>query len=71
MRDRKSDLHVKRLVVPPGHIRHHQDENKANNAPDNLVAMPRGAHTVLHNKTRGLGRLRKALTMHQRGEKLY
>lgn len=62
---------MKVLAVKPGQIRHHKDENKANNAPDNLEAQDRGAHTTAHNKTRGLGKLRKALTMHQRGEKLY
>lgn len=60
-------------VVPagPGMIRHHKDEDKTNNAPDNLEVESRSAHTTRHNKTRSLGRLRKALTMHKRGEKLY
>lgn len=71
MRDRKSDVHTKVLTVKPNEVRHHKDENKANNSPGNLEAKDRGAHTAEHNKTRGLGRLRKALTMHTRGEKLY
>lgn len=60
-------------VVPagPGQVRHHKDENKENNAPGNLEVQNRGAHTTDHNKNRGLGKLRKSLTMHTRGEKLY
>lgn len=71
MRDRKSDAHMKVVPAGPGMVRHHKDENKANNAKDNLEVIPRGKHTAEHNKTRGLGRLRKALTMPDRGEKLY
>jgi hypothetical protein len=52
-------------------IRHHKDEVKENNTPGNLDVMSRGAHTTLHNKTRELGKLRKALSMPQRKEKLY
>jgi hypothetical protein len=60
-------------VVPagPGQVRHHRDENKDNNAPDNLEVKDRGAHTADHNRMRGLSKLRKALSMHTRGEKLY
>jgi hypothetical protein len=71
MRDRKSDAHTKVLTVKPNEIRHHRDEDKSNNTPENLTPMTRGAHTRLHNQTRKLGRLRKALTMQKRGEKLY
>lgn len=71
MRDRKSDAHMKVLKVGPGQVRHHKDENKDNNAPSNLEPKDRGKHTAEHNKQRPLSRLRKALTMHQRGEKLY
>jgi hypothetical protein len=52
-------------------IRHHKDEVKEHNTADNLDVMPRGAHTTLHNKTRELGKLRKALTMANRKEKIY
>lgn len=60
-------------VVPagPGMIRHHKDENKENNDPANLEVEPRGKHTADHNRARGLSKLRKSLTMHTRGEKLY
>lgn len=71
MRDRKSDAHTKVLKVAPNEVRHHKDENKENNAPDNLEPKDRGAHTAEHNRARGLSRLRKALTMQKRGEKLY
>ncbi len=77
MRDRKTDEH--RTVASrragrklgPDEVVDHVDEDKTNNQPHNLRPMPRGAHTTHHNKTRSLGRLRKALTMHKRGEKLY
>lgn len=62
---------MKVLAAGPGQVRHHKDEDKANNAPDNLEVKDRGAHTADHNRSRGLGKLRKALTMHKRGEKLY
>lgn len=60
-------------VVPagPGMVRHHRDEDKNNNAPSNLEVEPRGKHTADHNRARGLSTLRKALTMHKRGEKSY
>ena len=71
MRDRKSDAHMKVVPAGPGMVRHHKDEDKTNNAAANLEVEPRGKHTADHNRTRGLGRLRKALTMHKRGERLY
>lgn len=71
MRDRKSDAHMKVVPAGPGKVRHHRDEDKTNNTPANLEVIDRGAHTVHHNKTRGLGKLRKALTMHKRGERIY
>lgn len=70
-RDRKSDAHTKVVPAGPGMVRHHTDENKQNNDPANLEVLDRGAHTAAHNKARGLSKLRKALTMHTRGEKLY
>lgn len=71
MRDRTSDAHMKVVPAGPGMVRHHNDENKANNAKENLTVETRSAHTTRHNKTRSLGKLRKALTMHERKEKLY
>lgn len=71
MRDRKNDNHMKVVPAGPGQVRHHKDENKENNAPDNLEVQDRGAHTADHNKHRGLSKLRKSLSMPSRGEKLY
>ncbi len=71
MRDRKSDAHMKVVPAGPGMVRHHKDENKENNAKENLEVEPRGKHTARHNRTRPLGKLRKALSMPDRGEKLY
>lgn len=71
MRDRKSDAHMKVKPAGPGQVRHHKDEDKENNAPDNIDVKDRGEHTTDHNKNRGLSKLRKALTMVKRGEKLY
>ena len=71
MRDRKSDKHMTVVPAGPGMIRHHKNEIKEDNSPDNLGVMARGAHTTLHNKTRELGKLRKALSMPQRKERLY
>ena len=31
---------------------HHIDEDKHNNKPDNLVAIPHGEHTILHHKNK-------------------
>jgi hypothetical protein len=77
MRDRKSDRHRKVAAaragrkLGPNEVVHHKDEDKSNDNPDNLVVESRSAHTVAHNKTRGLGRLRGALRMHREGRKLY
>ena len=71
MRDRKSDKHMTVVPAGPGMIRHHKNEDKSLNTADNLDVMTRSAHTTLHNKTRELGKLRKALTMANRKEKLY
>ena len=76
-RDRKSDadrtLTERRLgrKLGPNEIVHHGDEDKSNNTPGNLSVEGRAAHTRRHNKTRTLGKLRKALTMANRKEKLY
>lgn len=79
MRDRKTDAHRKAAErklgrrLKPGEDVHHKDENKANNAEDNLEPLSHGAHAAVTNRSRatGLHKLRKALTMHERGEKLY
>ena len=34
--------------IPAGWVVHHRDEDKSNNDPANLEAMPRGAHIRLH-----------------------
>lgn len=52
-------------------VRHHKDEDKTNNSKENLAVETRGEHTAHHNRNRGLSKLRKALTMVKRGEKLY
>lgn len=70
-RDRRTDHHTRNLPIKSGEVRHHLDEDKSNNAPSNLRVETRSAHTTRHNKTRRLGKLRKALTMHKRGERLY
>ena len=71
MRDRKSDAHMKVVSAGPGMVRHHKDENKENNHPSNLEVKSRSEHTAEHNRTRGLSKLRKSLSMVQRKEKLY
>ncbi len=71
MRDRKSDAHMKKPVAR-GNIRHHKDENKENNDPMNLEEKTRGEHSRDHNRTPSvLRRLRKALAMPAKKERLY
>ncbi len=36
----------------PGHVIHHEDEEKRNNVDQNLEAMPRSTHTAAHNAAR-------------------
>jgi hypothetical protein len=38
--------------IPKGWVVHHRDEDKTNNDPSNLVAMPRGEHQRLHSTGR-------------------
>lgn len=71
MRDRPTDQHTHVIDAPPGSVRHHQNEDKADNAETNLTPMTRSAHTTMHNRTRGLSRLRAALRMVKEGRKLY
>lgn len=78
MRDRKSDTahriaaerKIGRKLQPP-EVVDHLDENKENNAPNNLDVKGRGPHTSAHNKTRPLSKLRASLRMVKSGEKLY
>lgn len=77
MRDRKSDAHrnvaAKKIgrKLAPNEVVDHKDEDKENNAPNNLAIKSRSEHTVEHNKTRHVSRLRKALAMQRKGHKLY
>ena len=72
MRDRKSDKHRKIHPAPPGHDVHHKDGHKDNNDPMNLNDKPHAAHS---KETAGEGkvlrRLKRALTMPARKERLY
>lgn len=77
MRDRKSDAHrtmTERELgrkLGPNELVHHVNEDKTDNSKANRQVESRSAHTTRHNKTRGVGRLVKALTMHKRGERVY
>lgn len=78
MRDRKDDqthrdVAATKLGRPlaANEVAHHVDEDKANNAPANVEATDRGAHTAAHNRTRGLSKLRTALQMVKNRKKLY
>lgn len=77
MRDRPNDKHrnvaSRKLGRPlrPDEDVSHTDDNKANNDPMNLTVMAHGEHSSHTGRTGSLRKLRKALTMHHRGEKLY
>lgn len=77
MRDRPDDQHraiASRKMGRPlrtGEDVSHNDDNKANNDPSNLTVMAHGEHSRHTATTGSLRRLRKALTMHHRKEKLY
>ena len=77
MRDRPSDTHRRVAAktaggaLPKGVDVHHKDDNKANNAGANLEVMPHGAHSSHTSKSAGLRKLRHALSMEARKEKLY
>lgn len=77
MRDRKSDVHrtiASRAAgrkLTKGEVVHHLNEDKTDNRKENLAIQPHGAHTSAHNRTRHVSRLRKALAMVKKGEKLY
>lgn len=38
---------------PKNWVVHHMDEDKANNSPDNLIALPRELHNKLHTHVKG------------------
>ena len=77
MRDRPNDRHRRVAAAKVGRplssadIVHHNDEDKANNASDNLDVTTRGAHTAGHNKRRGLSKLRSSLRMVRDGGTVY
>lgn len=78
MRDRRSDTAHRRVLeaklgrkLTANEVSHHEDEDKTNNAPANLTAKTRGAHTRDHNQSRGVSTLRKVLRMTKEGRKLY
>ena len=72
MRDRKSDTHRKVANAQPGEDVHHVDGNKDNNAPINLEKKSHRAHSKqTASEPRVIRRLKRALTMPARKEKLY
>lgn len=78
MRDRPNDIHRRsaerktgRRLKPTEDV-HHNDGNKANNDASNLTVMDHGSHSrVTATTPKSLRKLRTALTMHERKEKLY
>lgn len=77
MRDRPSDDHRRRTEVEMGRslatdeVVDHVNEDKDDNTPTNRRVMSRSAHTAMHNRARGLSRLRKSLRMVEKKERLY
>ena len=78
MRDRASDTAHRQALeaklgrkLAPNEVADHLDEDKSNNAPANLDAKTRSAHTTHHNQNRPLSKLRAALRMGKEGKKLY
>lgn len=77
MRDRKSDAHrqiASRAAgrkLTKGEVVHHLNEDKDDNRKENLAIQPHSKHTATHNRTRHVSRLRKALAMVKKGERLY
>lgn len=77
MRDRPNDQHraiasrkMRRPLRKDEDVSHN-DDDKSNNSPANLTVMKHGAHSHHTATTGSLRKLRKALTMHHRKEKLY
>jgi hypothetical protein len=78
VRDRKSDTAHRRAAeaklgrkLQSGEVVDHANEDKTDQSPANLSPMGRGEHTAHHNRTRPLGKLRRALRMPKEGKKLY
>ena len=77
MRDRTSDAHRPAAEIKlgrklqPGEDVDHVDGDKENNAPANLRVMPHAAHTAHSNRHRTTQKVRKALAMTKRGERIY
>ena len=79
MRDRPNEKHRTALEtklgrkLKPGEVADHVDMDKDNNAPANLRPMERGEHSSRHSDpaAKVQAKLKKALTMTRRGEKLY
>jgi hypothetical protein len=80
MRDRPNDSAHRRALeakigrkLLPNEVAHHVDEDKANNAPANLLAKTRAQHSAEHATipARNLSKLRAALRMQRTGKKLY
>lgn len=77
MRDRPNNRHRVVARAVRGHplhstdVVHHQNEDKADNTVNNLTVTSRREHTIAHNRTRGLSRLRAALRMIREHRRLY
>ena len=77
MRDRKNDAHRHAAAVKlgrpfqPGELVHHVNEDKTDQSSINLDVTSRSQHTIGHNKTRPLSRLRAALRQFKEGRKAY
>lgn len=78
MRDRKSDTAHRRAAevkigrkLKPGEVVDHLNEDKADQSNANLDVKSRSSHTIGHNKTRGVSKLRRALRAFKEGKKVY
>ncbi len=78
MRDRRDDQTHRTVAaaklgrpLKPNEVVDHANEDKTDQSPANVNAMDRGKHTAMHNRARGVSKVRKALSMPKRGEKLY
>lgn len=77
MRDRRTDAHRPLMEkelgrkLTPDEVVDHANEDKEDNSRGNKRVMSRSAHTTMHNKTRGLSKLRSALRMVREKRKLF
>ena len=80
MRDRKSDTTHRDALsrklgrpLAPGELADHRDGDKDNNAPANLEVTTRSAHSKRHADpaVKTQMKIKRALTMVRRGEKIY